>query len=327
MEGIPIEELRSLDIFKETNEEVLKELSKIVIKQEFADNSEIFSEGSLGDTFYIVASGEVIIRKRLGSEQNAYKDLSFLGQGEFFGELSLIDTLKRSAQAVAHGKTLVYCIKQDDFKKLLLACPEMAVEQLFNFLRTMSQRLRLTNNHLIAIYEVGLLISREKEVDVLAKKILSRIVSLMDPSIKGVMALWNPFNEEFDVKAKVGGFDNEESLIKVITDKKFLDAFGKSGESVVVNEIINNSSLSEHQKNVLGECDSLLFSPMFDESRNISGFIVLFNSEKMRNFNSNHKIIVSTFSSLASLALINAGYVQEENSRNRLNIAKGMKHW
>ena len=61
--------------------------------------SVIFRSGDPGDSMYVVIEGEVTIRSDAGS-------FGPLGRGELFGEMSLIDDMPRSADAVAE----TYCV-------------------------------------------------------------------------------------------------------------------------------------------------------------------------------------------------------------------------
>ncbi|MCP4395325.1 MAG: cyclic nucleotide-binding domain-containing protein [Alphaproteobacteria bacterium] len=67
-------------------------------RRSYQKGKKIFSQGELGETAYIVESGEVDIVKEIGGKQ-IY--LATLGKGALFGEMAVIDGSLRMASAVA----------------------------------------------------------------------------------------------------------------------------------------------------------------------------------------------------------------------------------
>lgn len=323
---ITVEELKNVSMFKDSSSKVLEQLCKIISRQDYLDGNEIFAEGSFGDSLYIVISGEILIRKKFETQDDTFKELAYIGPGEFFGELSLIDKLKRSAQAVSRGNTSVYCINRDDFQKLLLSSPEVAVEQLLTFLRTISQRLRLSNSHLITIYEIGLLISREKSTDGISNHILRHVRIIVGDEVAGFVALWNQYNDEFDIKSTSGEMPEEVVSLKWMKEKGFKDNIACMREGMIIGDIDASHLLTADQKKNLKVFKSMLLSPLFDQEDNITGSIVLFGKIKNR-FDLNHRLMISAISSLTSLALMSARYREEEESLERLNISKRSGNW
>ena len=66
----------------------------------FGSGEVIFEEGSVGKHMYVVISGSVRIVKKTGDGDAV---LATLGKGELFGEMALVDSLPRSASAIAAG--------------------------------------------------------------------------------------------------------------------------------------------------------------------------------------------------------------------------------
>ena len=66
----------------------------------FGNGDVIFEEGSVGKHMYVVVSGSVRIVKKAGAEVAV---VATLGKGELFGEMALVDSLPRSASAIAAG--------------------------------------------------------------------------------------------------------------------------------------------------------------------------------------------------------------------------------
>ena len=72
----------------------------------------IIQENDLGETAYVIRHGRVEVSKEL---QGQKVHLAYLGAGETFGEMSMIDDKPRSATVTAVTQTEVSEIRRDDF--------------------------------------------------------------------------------------------------------------------------------------------------------------------------------------------------------------------
>jgi signal transduction histidine kinase len=104
----------------------------------------IFKEGDPGNCLYLIARGSVKISKKgRGGRQET---LTFLPKGDFFGEMALVDSGRRSAQASAQRACVLGCVDRSTWTLLLgIAAPEV----LTNFTRSVTKRLRSNNQYLI----------------------------------------------------------------------------------------------------------------------------------------------------------------------------------
>ncbi|WPJ95045.1 cyclic nucleotide-binding domain-containing protein [Coraliomargarita algicola] len=103
----------------------------------------IFSEGDLGDEAYRVIEGCVEISIK---EDGKRLVLATLGEGEIFGEMAMVESRPRSASARALEATTLSVIARDDFE-IALSNRE---EELVPYLATIFDRLRVTNDRLLA---------------------------------------------------------------------------------------------------------------------------------------------------------------------------------
>jgi CRP-like cAMP-binding protein len=99
----------------------------------------IFHRGDPGDTLHIVISGA--IRILLSAPDGDEILLAHLQQGEFFGELSLLDGLPRSATAVAIDDTVTLALERPEFLQVLERTPALARQVIL----AMCARLRRTD--------------------------------------------------------------------------------------------------------------------------------------------------------------------------------------
>lgn len=120
----------------------------------------IFDEGEVGTEMFVIQSGSVEIRKRVGSGE---KLLATLEKGDFFGEMSILEEVPRTA--VARAKTDVELVKinQSTFDEMLRHNGEIAVRML----RKLSRRLRETT--LLLEQSTGVAPSLEESSDIFSK--------------------------------------------------------------------------------------------------------------------------------------------------------------
>jgi CRP/FNR family transcriptional regulator, cyclic AMP receptor protein len=108
-----------------------------------ADGDYIVREGDTGTDMYVIESGSVEISKRIGARQVV---LGVLGRGDFFGEMSLLESLPREADARAVGETRLLVLSQGGLLLRLRRDPTFCLEMLHR----LSGRLRDLNARLEA---------------------------------------------------------------------------------------------------------------------------------------------------------------------------------
>ena len=126
--------LKSLNLFKDTPENILADLAPLMKEMQYEQGSEIFKEGETGDCMYIIQQGNIKIHK-------GNTTLAILKEKEVFGELSLLDADTRSASATADTDCTLYKIDQEPFYELMDERPEVAK----GFIKILCQRLRTMN--------------------------------------------------------------------------------------------------------------------------------------------------------------------------------------
>ncbi len=121
-------------VFKATKSKA--EASFIV---ELEAGSFIFEEGDLGTEMYIIQSGKVEILKHQSDGEQ--RQLAILLQGDFFGEMSILEDLPRTASVRAIADCKLVEINGSTFDQMLRKNPEIAVRMM----RKLSRRLRETD--------------------------------------------------------------------------------------------------------------------------------------------------------------------------------------
>jgi CRP-like cAMP-binding protein len=101
----------------------------------------VFRQGEDGDEMYIVQSGQVAIRKTIGGKRTT---LTVLEKGDFFGEMSVLERLPRTADAEVVEDSGIISINSQTFGEMIRSNPEIAVRMLRKYsmrMREYSERL------------------------------------------------------------------------------------------------------------------------------------------------------------------------------------------
>jgi CRP/FNR family transcriptional regulator, cyclic AMP receptor protein len=135
--------LRACPLFETLSTEQLARVAAMTARRELPGGATIFAEGAVGDEMFVVLSGRVRISKRLpGVGEEA---LAILEPGAWFGEMAMIDDSPRSADALAHTSCALAVLRREELEQLMFVDKDLATVVLWAFVRTLSERLRETN--------------------------------------------------------------------------------------------------------------------------------------------------------------------------------------
>jgi len=121
----------SVPFFQGLDEKKRKSIAAQGKEISYKSGDDIVSEGTTGVGFYLILDGKAEVRK-------GGKVLATLGKGQFFGEMSLIDELPRSADVVAVAPSRCWAITSWAFAGLMKTNPDIAILML----KEMVKRLR-----------------------------------------------------------------------------------------------------------------------------------------------------------------------------------------
>jgi len=145
------EQLQKVPLFEGLHPAQLAQVVALAELEQFRVGKTIFSEGDPGEKLYIILEGQVRISKfipNVGEEA-----LSILEAGAYFGEMALVDSsLGRSAHAIAHKSVSLASIERPAFEQLLFINRDLAHDVLWSFVRTLSSRLRDTNDKIKSFF-------------------------------------------------------------------------------------------------------------------------------------------------------------------------------
>jgi CRP/FNR family cyclic AMP-dependent transcriptional regulator len=126
-----IELLSKVQMFSSLNKKELGLIARSADVVTVKPGTEIVTQGTPGHEFYLVVSGQAIVRR------NGRK-IATLGPGQYFGELALLDRGPRSATVTAETEVELAIISQREFLAVLNQVPAVA----YKLLVSMASRLR-----------------------------------------------------------------------------------------------------------------------------------------------------------------------------------------
>jgi len=161
--------LRETELFRDLTGEQIGKILSISRKVTFSEGEVIMREGEEGDTMYIILEGTVEVVKSLvmgdPDEENDKKNKVFTrldaSVHAVFGEIALLETMKRTATIKTVTKCRFYEIKRDDFLSLAEADHELGYRILLNLARIVSARLRKADEDTIKLTTALSIILRE----------------------------------------------------------------------------------------------------------------------------------------------------------------------
>lgn len=206
--------LSTVPIFSELTSLELEELLLRTSKRTYHKHNMIFMEDEFGDTFFIIGRGSVKITRV--SEDGREVILAMLGEGEFFGEMSLLDGDTRSANVIALEDSEVLILKRRDFIALLEKYPKIAI----SLLSEMAQRLRKSDQQIESLS----LSDAEHRIGIT----LLRLAEELGTIRRGVVEIESlPYQQDI---ANMAGTSREtvSRMLKVLEDKKYISRRGRS---------------------------------------------------------------------------------------------------
>ncbi|WP_332686982.1 Crp/Fnr family transcriptional regulator [Bosea sp. (in: a-proteobacteria)] len=107
-------------------QDALERIAGICRHQRLAARAVLFLKGDPSDGLYAIRSGQI----RIGTTDDLGQQMTmnFLGSGDIFGEIALLDGRSRTADAVAMEDTEMFFLPRRDFLKLLHREPTIALQ-------------------------------------------------------------------------------------------------------------------------------------------------------------------------------------------------------
>ncbi len=133
---MPESPLKSVSLFTDLDDKSLARLESLLSVKRYKKNNLIIFEDDKGLNLFIINQGRVKISRI--SEEGGEVILAILGEGEFFGEISVVDGLSRSATVTSLDEVELLVMKREDFLGALQEHPQVGIA----LLRELAGRIR-----------------------------------------------------------------------------------------------------------------------------------------------------------------------------------------
>ena len=134
--------LRQIPLFASLKDEEIEAIFKLSVTKKCSKDTIILLEDEEGDTLFVILKGKVKVTTF--SESGKEVIFSILNEGDFFGDMSLLDGKPRSATVISVEESELRLIRRSDFSKLLETHPGIALklfEELTSRLRKADERI------------------------------------------------------------------------------------------------------------------------------------------------------------------------------------------
>lgn len=141
-ESARLQRLRRMSLFNTLAGHELSIIDLLMHDRLYLGGEVVFDEGEVGQGIYIILSGQIgIYRQELGGQK-----IADLVDGDFFGELALLDDMTRMAQARAETDAVLAVMSRSEFLGLLETHAVIASKISLQLARHLGQRLRSIRN-------------------------------------------------------------------------------------------------------------------------------------------------------------------------------------
>ena len=134
--------LKTVPLFGGLQDRDLSRVANLMVTKKYRKNNLIFFEDDLGQNLFIIKHGRVKISRI--DEKGDEVIFAILGEGEFFGELSIIDGLTRSATVTSIDEVELLVLRRGDFIDILQKYPQISI----TLLKELASRIRKSDTQI-----------------------------------------------------------------------------------------------------------------------------------------------------------------------------------
>jgi signal transduction histidine kinase/CRP-like cAMP-binding protein len=322
-----IEALKKNKLLSGVSENLISELARNSIVEKFKPGDVILQEGEFGDKVCLLINGRVEVLKLVDTKGKILFEMS---DGDFFGEMALIDLRPRSASVVALGECEVVSIPADYFENLI----HRETQILINIAKALSERLRVSNekllkdfleyerevteqiNRLNYLIEITKRINSTIDIDELLKIILEIALEITNAD-RGTVYLVDEMTGELWSKVLQG---DEIREIRLKIGQGIAGYVAQTGEVINLIDAYQDPRFNPEVDRKTGyRTKTMLCQPIKDKNDKIVGVFQLIN-KKDGVFTKKDEEMLSALSIHASIAIQNAKMAQELVNSERLAV-------
>ena len=206
--------IQTVPLFSDLSEKSLKVITNKMVARFYDKEKMILIEESAGETFFLIATGTVKITRM--SDDGREVILAILGEGDFFGEMALLDGEGRSANVVALEDAEVLTLQRSDFLDILERFPKIAI----HLLKELTTRIRHSDQQIESLSLSG----AEQRIAL----VLIRLAEEMGQIKEGTVTIEHiPYQQDI---ANMAGTSREtvSRVYKMLEDKNHIVREGKT---------------------------------------------------------------------------------------------------
>ena len=208
--------LTNIALFSGFSDVDMDAISSLTVTRSFPKNTLVICEGDQSDSLYLILSGKVKVF--LSDEEGKEVTLNMQSEGEYFGELAILDEAPRSASVMTTEETKLAILSRAAFDKCMEEHPAMAI----TIMRGLARRLReLTENvRSLALMDVygrvaRLLLEMAEELD--DKKVIKQRLTQRD--IASMVGASREMVSRILRDLSIGGYITVENKIITINER------------------------------------------------------------------------------------------------------------
>ena len=205
--------IQTVPLFSDLSDTSLKVITGKMVARSYDKEKMILVEESAGETLFLISKGTVKITRM--SDDGREVILAILGEGDFFGEMALLDGEGRSANVIALEDAEVLTLQRSDFLDILERFPKIAI----HLLKELTTRIRYSDQQIESLSLSG----AEQRIAL----VLIRLAEEMGQIKEGTVTIEHiPYQQDI---ANMAGTSREtvSRVYKMLEDKNHIARDGK----------------------------------------------------------------------------------------------------
>ena len=146
------EHLKTSPLFAGLDPAAIESLSSVCRVQQVPKGRAIVEEDSLGESMFVLMRGRVRVEKKTPADDRYTVTFLYHERGDFFGELGLLDSDRRSATVTAETECEVIVIERDRFVQFGDLNPVAGLSVTRRIASNLASRLRRANDDVITLF-------------------------------------------------------------------------------------------------------------------------------------------------------------------------------
>jgi CRP/FNR family cyclic AMP-dependent transcriptional regulator len=141
--------LAKVPVFENLKRRELRTIAGIVHRRQYVAGEYVFYQDDPGLGMYVIEDGEVVVT--LMEKDKIKKELAVLKEGDFFGELALLDESPRSASVIVRTDANLIGFFRPDLFEVIEKSPTTGLKIVLKLAEIIGERLRNTNQELAEV--------------------------------------------------------------------------------------------------------------------------------------------------------------------------------